>query len=104
MEWLPRDLFGYEVVERLSPSSAPAPSQPEAEPANHYVTVVADIAEVRDNPFGKGELILIVKKGDRLQWTGRSVRDVATGKYSYLVMLEGGETGYMIQEDIEETQ
>jgi len=100
MEWLPRDVYEYEIVETIQ-SGAPAP-QPEPEPEVSYVTVVANEANVWEQSNEDSAVVAVVYMGDKIEWTGRVSQEVMTGRRWYVVKLDDGETGYMDGQDIVE--
>ena len=104
MEWLPRDVYEYEIVDVVSNNMATSsPSAVEPEPEIRYVTVVSDDAQIRETSSDNGAVLSTALKGDRIRWTGRTAREVMTGRKWYLVTLDDGGTGYMDGKDIEET-
>lgn len=100
MEWLPRDVYEYEIVEMVQ--SGASALEPEPEPEVSYVTVVSSEAKVWEQSNEDSAVVAVVYMGDKIEWTGRVSQEVMSGRRWYVVKLDDGETGYMDGQDIVE--
>jgi len=98
MEWLPRDVYEYEVVERER-----KPAKPEAttNPPDQFLKVTAQQASVRESLSTKSEVIYVAARGELLEFTGRYSQEVYTGRKMYVVKI-GDKFGYVSSTEAEE--